>query len=141
MHFHQQSPYLCEAFHIMATSPPPRAGTTDWGSLLYLKLFRALLAGGVPPFKALPWCFSEGRSCRLDNRLPDPFASDRDAWRWDVGEERREKRKPGLKVAIDSGVFAVHLHNQWEKAFPAGGWVDRLLLQRYERTLHSHGKT
>jgi hypothetical protein len=32
-------------------------------------------------------------------------------------------------------VFAVHLHNQWEKEFPVGGWVERLLLKRYERSL------
>jgi len=29
----------------------------------------------------------------------------------------------------------VHLHNQWEKAFPKGGWVERLLLARYEEKL------
>ncbi|KAG8900725.1 hypothetical protein FRB99_005798, partial [Tulasnella sp. 403] len=39
MHFFRHSPYLCEAFHIMAQSPPPRPGTTDWGSTLYLKLW------------------------------------------------------------------------------------------------------
>lgn len=32
-------------------------------------------------------------------------------------------------------VFSVHLHNQWEKAFPKGGWVERLLLARYEERL------
>lgn len=30
-------------------------------------------------------------------------------------------------------VFSVHLHNQWEKSFPRGGWVDRLLLRRYDQ--------
>jgi len=30
-------------------------------------------------------------------------------------------------------VFAVHLHNQWDKEFPKGGWVERLLLRRYDR--------
>jgi hypothetical protein len=34
-----------------------------------------------------------------------------------------------------SKVFSVHLHNQWEKAFPKGGWVERLLLARYEEML------
>ena len=29
-------------------------------------------------------------------------------------------------------VFSLHLHNQWEKPFPRGGWVERLLLRRYE---------
>lgn len=32
-------------------------------------------------------------------------------------------------------VFAVHLHNQWEKRFPEGGWVERLLLKRYDKRL------
>jgi hypothetical protein len=32
-------------------------------------------------------------------------------------------------------VFGVHLHNQWEKSFPRGGWVDRLLLTRYDQKL------
>lgn len=40
----------------------------------------------------------------------------------------------GLDVVLHR-VFAVHLHNQWEKAYPTGGWVDRLLLRRYEETL------
>ena len=32
-------------------------------------------------------------------------------------------------------IFSVHLHNQWHKAFPPGGWVERLLLKRYDRAL------
>jgi hypothetical protein len=36
-------------------------------------------------------------------------------------------------------VFAVHLHNQWEKNFPPGGWVERLLLRRYEKKLAGDG--
>lgn len=32
-------------------------------------------------------------------------------------------------------IFGVHLHNQWEKGFPIGGWVERLLLKRYEQKL------
>ena len=32
-------------------------------------------------------------------------------------------------------VFTVHLHNQWAKQFPRGGWVDRLLLGRYDEAL------
>jgi len=34
-------------------------------------------------------------------------------------------------------VFAVHLHNQWDKEFPKGGWVERLLLRRYDRVLEN----
>jgi hypothetical protein len=32
-------------------------------------------------------------------------------------------------------VFSVHLHNQWEKVFPSDGWVERLLLRRYDKML------
>lgn len=132
MHFHKHSPYLCEAFHIMATSSPPRPGSTDWGALLYFKLWRRLLAAHIPPFKSLPFCFSDARACRLDNRLPDPFEPDRSSGKWTMGL--------GLETggALDQTlgkVFSVHLHNQWEKAFPKSGWVERLLLARYEEKL------
>lgn len=33
-----------------------------------------------------------------------------------------------LDWEADSGVFTLHLHNQWAKDFPVGGWVRRLLL-------------
>jgi hypothetical protein len=55
MHFHDHLAYLCEAFHVMSTSPPLQQGSTDWwGSVLYLKLWRHLIHGAVPPFKILP---------------------------------------------------------------------------------------
>lgn len=132
MRFRQHSPYLCEAFHVMLTSQAPRKGTTDWGATLYLKLWRRLVAASVPPFKVLPFCFSDARSCRLDNRLPDPFAADPKNGQWTLGQGREEGG--GLDKALGR-VFSVHLHNQWEKAFPPGGWVDRLLLRRYEQKL------
>ncbi|KAA1472531.1 glycosyltransferase family 32 protein [Dentipellis sp. KUC8613] len=132
MHFHQHSPYLCEAFHIMATSPRPRASSTDWGALLYLKLWRRLVAESVPPFKILPFCFSDARSCRLDNRLPDPFVPDPSDKHWTGGLTR--EADGGLDQKLRK-VFAVHLHNQWEKDFPEDGWVRRLLLGRYEGKL------
>ena len=132
MHFRQHSPYLCEAFHIIATSKPPRPASTDWGSLLYYKLWRRLVAAAVPPFKVLPFCFSDARSCRLDNRLPDPFVPDNSRGKWTKGLGLEEGG--GLDKALGQ-VFAVHLHNQWEKEFPAGGWVERLLLKRYDLTL------
>ncbi|KAF8068812.1 glycosyltransferase family 32 protein [Lyophyllum atratum] len=132
MRFRQNSPYLCEAFHIMANSPPPRIHSTDWGSLLYLKLWRRLIAHAIPPFKVLPFCFSDGRSCRLDNRLPDPFAPDNRAGKWTMGLGLEEGG--GLDEVLGK-VFGVHLHNQWEKGFPSGGWVERLLLRRYEQRL------
>ncbi|KAF8644899.1 hypothetical protein AX16_008183 [Volvariella volvacea WC 439] len=132
MRFRQHSPYLCEAFHVMATSAPPRAGSTDWGSVLYLKLWRRLIAGRIPPFQVLPFCFSDGRSCRLDNRLPDPFTPDRSDGKWTFGLGVEEGG--GLDLVLGK-VFGVHLHNQWEKAFPKNGWVDRLLLRRYDEKL------
>ena len=134
MHFRKHSPYLCEAFHIMVTSPPPRKGTTDWGALLYFKLRRRLLAGGIPPFKVLPFCFSDARSCRLDNRLPDPFIPDPSDGRWTMGYGREEGG--GLDGVLKK-VFSLHSHNQWEKPYPSGGWVERLLLRRYEREIGS----
>jgi len=131
MHFKQHSPYLCEAFHVMHTSEPPRPGSTDWGSILYYRLWRRLVAGGVPPFKILPFCFTDGRSCRLDNRLPDPFTPDK-------GQTMSFHTKEGgsLDEALQK-VFSVHLHNQWEKPYPKGGWVDRLLLRRYQKRLEA----
>ena len=116
----------------MTTSPPPRQGTTDWGATLYLKLFRRLLASSVQPFKILPWCLTDGRSCRLDNRLPDPFEADPSGGEWTVGQGREEGG--GLDVVLGK-VFSVHLHNQWKKEFPKGGWVQRLLLDRFDRVL------
>ncbi|KAJ8508042.1 hypothetical protein ONZ45_g9642 [Pleurotus djamor] len=134
MRFRQHSPYLCEAFHIMATSPPPRSGSTDWGSLLYHKLWRRLVAESIPPFQVLPFCFSDGRSCRLDNRLPDPFTPDDSKGRWTMGLGL--ENGGGLDKVLQK-VFSVHLHNQWEKKYPAGGWVERLLLKRYDAKLTS----
>ncbi|KAI5887158.1 uncharacterized protein SCHCODRAFT_061049 [Schizophyllum commune H4-8] len=137
MRFRRHSPYICEAFHIMATSPPPRPKSTDWGSLLYFKLWRRLVAVGIPPFKVLPFCFTEGRSCRLDTRLPDPFVTDAD---------NRRGVKPLMGLDMDDGgdldliltrkIFGIHLHNQWEKLFPPGGWVERLLLKKYDERLN-----
>lgn len=132
MRFRQHSPYLCEAFHIMLTDTPPRPGSTDWGSVLYLKLYRRLVAGAIPPFKILPFCFSDGRSCSLDNRLPDPFAADdtRGKWTWGLGMQ-----EGGPLDTVLGKIFGVHLHNQWHKEFPKDGWVERLLLRKYERKL------
>ncbi|KAI0001366.1 hypothetical protein BJV74DRAFT_882593 [Russula compacta] len=104
----------------------------DWGSILYQRLWRRLVAEGIPPFKILPFCFTDGRACRLDNRLPDPFEPDPSGGHWTGGLTREEGGGLDRKL---SNVFAVHLHNQWEKSFPSGGWVDRLLLRKYEEKL------
>ncbi|KAH7887058.1 glycosyltransferase family 32 protein [Phlebopus sp. FC_14] len=132
MHFHKHSPYLCEAFHIMATSKPPRPDSTDWGAVLYLKLWRRLLAAEIPPFKILPFCFSDARACRLDNRLPDPFVPDKPSRKWTMGLGVEEG---GALDKTLGKIFSLHLHNQWEKEFPEGGWVQRLLLNKYEQRL------
>jgi len=132
MHFRQHSPYLCEAFHLMQNSSPPRPGSTDWGAILYLRLWRRLVAGQVPPFKILPFCFSDARSCRLDNRLPDPFTKDNWNGKWTMGLGLEEGG--GLDQVLKK-IFSVHLHNQWERAYPENGWVERLLLKGYEERL------
>ncbi|WVQ85505.1 hypothetical protein IAT38_007670 [Cryptococcus sp. DSM 104549] len=123
MHFQKHSPYLCEAFHIMATSPLPKPNTFTWGSHLYAKLHRALIAGGTRPFAVLPWCFADPRNCRTDNRFPDPFLPDPPAFAgvdWEDGGRSTLEKKVG-------DVWTVHLHNQWSKKFPEGGWIERLL--------------
>lgn len=125
LRFHQHSPYLCEAFDIMAQSDPPHSSSTDWGSLLYLKLWRRLVEGSIPPFKVLPWCFTDARLCRMDNRLPDPLVPDGDDKNWKYGLE-----EGGRLDRILSQIFAVHLHNRWDKDFPEESWIRRLLLDR-----------
>lgn len=137
MHFRQHSPYLCEAFHMISVSPPPRPGSTDWGATLYLKLWRRLLGSSIPPFAVLPFCFADGRSCRLDNRLPDPFAPDPRDGQWTKGMGIEEGG--GLDKVLGK-VFSVHLHNQWQKTFPEDGWVRRLLLRRYDDNIKGHSK-
>lgn len=129
MRFRKHSPYLCEAFHVINTSRAPRSGSTDWGSILYLRLWRRLVAGGVSPFKILPFCFNDGRSCRIDNRLPDPFVPDHKSGKWTMGLGL--EKGSGLDQVLHK-IFAVHLHNQWEKEFPQDGWVSRLLLTRFD---------
>ncbi|TXT04941.1 hypothetical protein VHUM_04024 [Vanrija humicola] len=135
MHFEKHSPYLCETFHIMATSPAPTPNSFSWGSLLYSRLHQRHIAEGRQPFAVLPWCFADPRNCRNENRFPDPFRPD--PWYlWSLpfasrGEHRRSGREL-LEAAIDH-VFAIHLHNQWLLDFPKGGYIDRLLTTFRER--------
>ncbi|KZT25795.1 hypothetical protein NEOLEDRAFT_340566 [Neolentinus lepideus HHB14362 ss-1] len=159
--FHKHSPYLCLMFEIMKLSPAPKPASTDWGSLLYLKTYRTLLHLSIPPFRILPWCFIDGVSCRLDNRLPDPFVPDVSSsrrsliQRWLPSSKRNEsstkllsprggRTDPARRWSTEPGgdldkvlgmVFGVHLHNRWEKEFPKDGWVDRLVLRKYDRVL------
>lgn len=76
MHFHRHSPYLCSMLAVLAASPLPAKGTTAWGAHLYQRTLRRLLHAGVRPFEVLPWCLTDPRNCRVDKRVPDPFASD-----------------------------------------------------------------
>ncbi|KAG1748291.1 glycosyltransferase family 32 protein [Suillus paluster] len=55
MHFRKHSPYLS----------PPRSPSTDWGAILYLRLWRRLLSESIPPFKILPFCLSDPSSIYL----------------------------------------------------------------------------
>ncbi|GAA6061241.1 hypothetical protein JCM10212_002700 [Sporobolomyces blumeae] len=121
MHFYEHSPYLCEMLHAMATLPPPARNSVDWGARLYHKVYRSLVASALPPFKVLPYCFTDGVSCRLDSRLPDPFGEAHVERTWGLG------RRDDLRTKVES-VWAVHLHNRWDKSFPKGGWVDEMIL-------------
>ncbi|GAA5857524.1 hypothetical protein JCM8547_009320 [Rhodosporidiobolus lusitaniae] len=131
MHFYRHSPYLCEMLHSMATDPPPARGSVDWGSRLYHKVWRSLVTNGIKPFKILPYCFTDGVSCRLDNRLPDPFGEVREEKKW--GKGRREDLESKVK-----NVWAVHLHNRWDKTFPPGGWVDEIILKPVEKQVERY---
>ncbi|GAA5907685.1 uncharacterized protein JCM6883_001859 [Sporobolomyces salmoneus] len=122
MHFYQNSPYLCEMLYIMATSPPPTKNSVDWGSRLYSKLWRSLVSRSIKPFQVLPFCFTDGVSCRLDNRLPDPFGEKKAEKKWGKGRWEELEDKVGK-------VWAIHLHNRWDKGFPEGGYVDEMVLK------------
>lgn len=145
MRFHKHSPYLCEAFHVIVTSPPPQADSLDLGSFMYQELFRRLVHGGVKPFTVIPWCFTDPRNCEPDNSFPDPFADDPEQWRYrpwvrENGEVVRNVHgaiEPDGKTELEKRIgqiFSIHLHNQWDKTFPEGGWVSRLL-ESYDRRL------
>lgn len=134
MHFRQHSSYLCEAFHIMASSPLPKPNSFTWGSHLYSRLHRRLLAARITPFAVLPWCFADPRNCDYEVAFPDPFEADPPRWggrAWDGTGEIGKSGKEMLEERLGH-VWTVHLHNQWGKAFPPGGWVERML-DRYRR--------
>ncbi|GAA5928741.1 uncharacterized protein JCM15063_003955 [Sporobolomyces koalae] len=134
MHFYQHSPYLCEMLYTMSTSAPPSKNSVDWGSRLYHKVWRSLVAQGVRPFQILPYCFTDGVSCRLDNRLPDPFDSTRVAQQgrgW--GKGRWEQVESKVR-----NVWAVHLHNRWDRGFPKGGYIDEMVLKPIETKIEQY---
>lgn len=147
MHFRKHSPYVCEAFHIMKTSPLPKPNTFTWGSHLYAKLHRRLLAGHQKPFTVLPWCFADPRNCRSDIRFPDPFMPDPEYWSGRHWEGRGEVGRSGREMLEEKvgHIWTIHLHNQWRKDIPKGGWVARLLdgyrnqIDQMERYVKSMG--
>ena len=130
MHFHQRSPYLCEAFHLMTTSTPPRPSRSDWGSILYLRL------GAVSwqtvfhhlNFYPSPTGMHVGSTTASQT---DPSNG-----RWTGGLMRVQDSGLDRKL---SNVLAVHLHDQCDQKFPPYGWVDRLLVRRYEKKLSEEG--
>lgn len=131
MHFRRQSPYLCEAFHIMVTEDPPTPNSLDWGAFLYQKLYRRLMHGGIKPFSVLPWCFTDPRNCHDDISFPNPFEEDPATWKglnWfdPAGEGAIRDGRQHLEKRIDQ-IWSIHLHNQWNRTFPSGGYVERLL--------------
>ncbi|TIB85905.1 hypothetical protein E3Q06_01713 [Wallemia mellicola] len=127
MHFKKHSPYLCEMMHIMQNDEEPRQGSTDWGALLYHKTHRRLLNNDPPikPFEILPYCFTDGRSCRLDNRISDPFEKDPSYsdLHWSQFRERL------------SSIFAIHLHGQYKKKIPEDGWLEREVIDNQRRKI------
>ncbi|KAL1405175.1 hypothetical protein Q8F55_008800 [Vanrija albida] len=129
MHFEKHSPYLCETFHIMATGEAPTPNSFSWGSLLYSRLHQRHIAEGREPFAVLPWCFTDPRNCRNDNRFPDPFYPDPSRL-WGVSYATRDSSAPSGRELHEKAlkdIFAIHLHNQWLKDFPKGNYVDRLI--------------
>ena len=114
----------------MAHSTPPRSPSTDWGAILYLRLWRRLLSESIPPFKILPFCFSDPLVCRRDNSVPQPFKPDRRDGKW-TGRRGQGLEEGGALDRALAKIFAVHLHNGWDRTLPKGGWVDRLLLKRH----------
>jgi len=140
MHFRKHSPYICEAFNIMATEPVPRPNSLDWGAFLYQKLYRRLMQAGIKPFSVLPWCFTDPQNCHRGNRFPNPFEEDPPIWKgvdWTAGattnEEIIQTGQEHLEKRIDQ-IWSIHLHNQWGKDFPPGGYINRLL-QKFSRDI------
>ena len=72
----------------------------------------------------------------METLLPDPFEPNPSNGHWTAGLTCTEDGGLDRKLC---NVFAVHLHNHWDKNFPPDGWVDRLLLRRYEKKLAEEG--
>ncbi|KAI7952097.1 hypothetical protein MJO28_007781 [Puccinia striiformis f. sp. tritici] len=132
IHFQKQSPYLCEMMSIMSRPPWPRKASTDWGQHLYYKTYRNLISAGITPFKVLPYCFTDGRSCSLKDRVPDPFEIDH----FSSSNSKSKQDDWDAQVLVKlNGLFSIHLHNQWHKQFPKNGWVYRLYINHWNQII------
>jgi hypothetical protein len=125
----------------MASSPLPQPNTFSWGSFLYSKLHRRLLASHIKPFAVLPWCFADPRNCRDDISFPDPFSPDPKYWEGRRFDGKGEVGKSGRELLEEriGQIWTIHLHNQWNKKFPDGGWMDQLF-ERYHTKLDMIGR-
>ena len=70
MRFYQHSPYLCEAFHVLATSSPDTPGPRTGGQRSYLRACGlAWLQRGWPHSKTCPSAFpTDARVIPIDYR-------------------------------------------------------------------------
>lgn len=112
MHFFQNSPYLCEASQSALSS--------NW-EILFSQLWHRVVAESIPPFKILPYCFVGGRTCEGAAKLPKASGGGR----WMQGSDVPEVQLEGIL----GKVFGVHLPT---RGFPRDGWVQRLLLRKYD---------
>lgn len=97
MRFRKDSPYVCEMLADVATGALPRKGSTDWGSYMYYRVYRRLMANGKRPFDIIPWCFTDSVSCHPSNSMPQAF------------DEAKFSTERLMQV------FAFHWHNKWNK--------------------------
>ncbi|CAH1758333.1 12037_t:CDS:1 [Entrophospora sp. SA101] len=112
MRFRKNSPYVCEMLSEIHNGPQPGKNSFNWGSYLYLKIYRRLIQNGKQPFKIIPWCFTDSHVCRPSNSMPSAF------------EENDGFNKDRLLQT-----FAYHWHNQWEKK---PGSLFRFLEERHK---------
>ncbi|CAG8559981.1 9233_t:CDS:2, partial [Diversispora eburnea] len=97
MRFRKKSPYICEFLSEMNNGPAPEKDSTDWGSKLYLKIFRRLIQSGIETFLIIPWCYTDPFLCKPDNSMPNAFIET------EFNKERLLQ------------IFSYHWHNQWSK--------------------------
>ncbi|EJC97711.1 uncharacterized protein FOMMEDRAFT_162734 [Fomitiporia mediterranea MF3/22] len=82
-----------------------------------LQTWCRLITPSFPPTRIVPFCFTDGCSRRLDNRLPNSYPKDCTTW---AGMCRLHER--GLLDQALGKIFLVHLHNQWHKSSREVDW-------------------